>query len=912
MGALYLAVAGDRELEKLCVIKTVLPHLADREYLQRFRDEAKVVVRLSHGNLVNVLDAGQVDGKIYIAMDFVEGKDLVATWNRCAKKEVAFPIDVAAHIVKELARGLAYAHDFGGLALVHRDVSPGNVLLSYPGEVKLTDFGLASSTLKLEMTAPGVVYGKLSYMAPEQARHQEVDRRTDVYAAGIILWELLTGRQLFPTKSDASGDDKRRQGGGSALERVRNPQVSPPSAVTARVPAELDAITMRALAPEPENRYQQSEDLRADLGAYLARTAPSTDAARLQAFLRGLFEEDIERERRDRDDLIAHAQDLLSGPVMDALPRRPARETPPPREPSGATTMPLPLAGEDPRIGQTIADRYHLRRLCGEGGMGRVYEAEHVGIGRRVAAKILHPAFAGSPDIVERFRREARAASTIGHPNIVEVTDSGTAPDGSFFFTMEYLEGVNLRDLVLSTGPLPVDRALAIAVQICRALHAAHTAGVIHRDVTPVNVMLIERDGTRDFVKVLDFGIAKHDTVVARPDLTHPGMALGTPKYMSPEQGAGMPADVRSEIYSVGALLYEMLTARSPYDGETAVEVLHKKATEAPTPLREVNPTVPDDVERAVHRAMAREPDERHSTMLALEDELRRCQDAARVRAAAAAVSAASVSVSKSQAQAIPKRPSTRHPRAEAGSGMRAVTAPVKKRATPAQIAGAGIALAATFGAALWLGRDSEPPAAAAVSAWVPPAVVQTPVPPRNPPPAAPALRSTSRTVTSRSAPTPATATRTSPPARPAPLARRPVVGPAAPLAAPVPAEASPPPGPSNPPPQETLRLAQSAYQQAEYVVAVRKAKQALRAGAGVEAHLLLGAAFLKLRRYADASKEYADVLKVEPNNASARAGYQTAEARGGPAVADVPPSGGTYRPSHPPSKPPSYPPSPL
>src|SRR5262245_56806656 len=135
MGALYLAASGERGLDKLCVIKTVLPHLADGEYVARFRDEAKVVVKLSHGNLVPVYDAGLVDGEFFLAMDFVEGKELRAVWNRCAKKAVAFPVDVAVYIVKELCRGLGYAHSFAGLRLVHRDVSPPNVLISFTGEV---------------------------------------------------------------------------------------------------------------------------------------------------------------------------------------------------------------------------------------------------------------------------------------------------------------------------------------------------------------------------------------------------------------------------------------------------------------------------------------------------------------------------------------------------------------------------------------------------------------------------------------------------------------------------------------------------------------------------------------------------------------------------------------------------------
>ena len=227
MGALYLAVHGQRGLEKLCVVKTALPHLAGRSYVQRFKDEAKVVVRLSHGNLVGVFDAGQVHGEIYLAMEFVEGKDLRAVWNRCAQKGIAFPLPVAAHIVKELMRGLAYAHGFEGLRLVHRDVSPPNVLLSYSGEVKLTDFGLATSTLKLEKTAPGVIFGKVSYMAPEQARAETLDGRTDIYSAGVILWELLTGRQLFAAgarPAGAAGQDQE-----DLLERVRHPEIMPPS-----------------------------------------------------------------------------------------------------------------------------------------------------------------------------------------------------------------------------------------------------------------------------------------------------------------------------------------------------------------------------------------------------------------------------------------------------------------------------------------------------------------------------------------------------------------------------------------------------------------------------------------------------------------------------------------------------------
>ena len=307
MGALYLALSGPEESAKLCVIKTVLPHLADKEYLQRFRDEAKVVVRLSHGNLVPVFDSGLVGSEIYLAMDYVEGKDLRATWNRCAKKGIAFPVDVAAHIVKELARGLHYAHGFGDIKLVHRDVSPPNVLLSYSGEVKLTDFGLAASTLKLEKTAPGIIYGKVSYMSPEQARGDTPDGRTDLYAAGIILWELLTGRQLFPSVKAPGGKDAITAE--ELLRRVRDPEVVAPSKRASRVPPELDRIALKALAPDLKDRYASCEELRHDLAKFLAQTSPATDALRVSKFLSELYAEDIAAERTEREQLIFKARE---------------------------------------------------------------------------------------------------------------------------------------------------------------------------------------------------------------------------------------------------------------------------------------------------------------------------------------------------------------------------------------------------------------------------------------------------------------------------------------------------------------------------------------------------------------------------------------------------------------------------
>ncbi|HKA89474.1 MAG TPA: protein kinase [Haliangiales bacterium] len=639
MGALYLAVAGDKGLEKLCVIKTVLPHLADAEYVQRFRDEAKVVVKLSHGNLVPVFDAGQVGGEIFLAMDFVEGKDLRAVWNRCAKKGVAFPVDVAVYIVKELCRGLAYAHGFGDLKLVHRDVSPPNVLISFAGEVKLTDFGLANSTLKVEKTAPGVIYGKVSYMAPEQARGESLDGRTDLYSAGIVLWELLTGRQLFPPGESQPQD---------LVLRARNPKVDPPSRRAPRVPGRLDEVVLKALASDRDERFQTGEEMRAALAGWLATEAPATDAARLEKFVAGLFADDMAKERGERESMIemtrdrirtgGHEGEPVRGPARIQRTRKGAAPVPEPG-PGGATfvqsdgsSAAVAVHHDDADqsadvVGQVLDGRYAVRSLIGEGGMGRVYEAEHVEIGKRVAIKVLHPAYSRTPEVVQRFRREARAASKIGHPNIVDVTDSGTTADGSVYFVMEFLEGVELATVIERDGALDAVRALNIATQICRALAAAHNAGIIHRDLKPENIFLIVREGTTDFVKVLDFGIAKSAELEEhrKERLTHPGMAMGTPEYMAPEQAAGRPADARSDVYALAAILYEMVTGVPPYVGDNFMEILTKKATLEPVAPRLLRVDLAESVERVILRALSRDPSQRPPSMEAFEYELTKC-----------------------------------------------------------------------------------------------------------------------------------------------------------------------------------------------------------------------------------------------------------------------------------------------
>jgi serine/threonine protein kinase len=621
MGEIFLAAGGEiGGFEKICVIKKVLSERADPGRAKRFLDEAKVVVRLSHANLVTVFDAGQVDDEFYIAMEYIEGKNLRETWNRCAQRKTRFPIDVALYVVREVCRALAYAHEYGTLGLVHRDVSPPNILLSYFGEVKLTDFGLARSALKQEKTAPGIVYGRYAYLSPEQARGEEADARTDLYSLGIILWELLTGRQLFPVGASDPA---------TALSVVRSPKVAAPSTLATRIPTSLDGVVLRALAKERAQRFQSGEELRKALSEELAKIAPTTDAARVSALLRELYGELIDGERAERERLLRTELPKLrrdiDAPVVELAP--PPKAGGDPHKTAPVDKQPPDVGDISRLIGVTIDGRYRILTVLGEGGMGTVYEAEHVEIGKKFALKILHPLYSRQADLVSRFRREARAASTIGHPNIVDVSDFGTTDDGLFYCVMERLEGVELGDVLGDLGRLPPERAVAIATQMCRALAAAHAAGIIHRDLKPENVFLTTRDNVADFVKILDFGIAKAPGAEETARLTSPGIAMGTPEYMAPEQAAGKGSDARSDVYAVGAILYEMMTGRAPHEGDNAMEVLHKKANENPVPVRALRPDVPENLESVIMRSLEREPSARPQTMNQLEYELVRCME---------------------------------------------------------------------------------------------------------------------------------------------------------------------------------------------------------------------------------------------------------------------------------------------
>lgn len=283
--------------------------------------------------------------------------------------------------------------------------------------------------------------------------------------------------------------------------------------------------------------------------------------------------------------------------------------------------------------GSIIGERYRVLGHLGTGGMGAVYRVEHTMMSKQLALKLLRPELSTQPSVIERFEREARSAARLDHAHIVRITDFGKTSDGALFMVMELVEGLSLSEHLVRRGPLPIDRALTLLDQILDALAHAHANAVIHRDVKPANIMLTEAapgatGPTR--AKLVDFGIAK---ITAREaddtGLTQVGAVIGTPRYMSPEQAAGEAIDLRTDLYAVGVLAFELLTGRAPFEGTSSVEVLSKHLTAAVPPMlmQGVDPARKAALEAVVRKALAKRREERFATAEALREALREASE---------------------------------------------------------------------------------------------------------------------------------------------------------------------------------------------------------------------------------------------------------------------------------------------
>ena len=437
---------------------------------------------------------------------------------------------------------------------------------------------------------------------------------------------------------------------------------------------------------------------------------------------------------------------------------------------------------EDTLLGRVISERYRVLGKLGEGGMGAVYLAEHVFIHKKVALKVLAHDLARREELAARFLQEARSASRIGQENVIDISDFAQTPDGLVYFAMEYLEGMDLGALLRQEGALPWPRTRAIIVQICKALRAAHGQGIVHRDLKPENIFLIEREGRRDFVKLLDFGIAKVTGGPGEegPRLTRTGMIFGTPEYMAPEQAEGKPADHRVDIYAVGCVMFHCLTGSAPFQAESFMAMLTKHLLEpavAPS-VRRPDLGIPPAVDAIVLKALQKERDKRWDDI----DQLMVALNADPTPA----LGAPQVSVTKtfgSQGGPAVIRPSATGPRTDQfppvdeAADEQAPVGPRSGRTVRIALVVSGVMLG-IVGALLWAFRGSpQPPGAgtppvtqAATQVPAAPPVAAAPAPSPNavtPPPSA-------ASGSQASPPVPAAATTEQPNDRPRRPARKP------------------------------------------------------------------------------------------------------------------------------------------
>ncbi|PYQ62504.1 MAG: hypothetical protein DMF53_12810, partial [Acidobacteria bacterium] len=545
MGVVYRAV--DLKLDRPVALKFLSSQRgASEEHKRRFIREARAASALDHPNICTVYEIDETpDGALFIAMALCEGETLR---DRIARGPL--PVGEAVEIAEQIAAGLARAH---GRGIVHRDVKPANVIVAPDGRVKLVDFGIAKLSDQSRLTRAGTTVGTAGYMSPEQLHGEELDPRTDVWSLGAVIYEMVTGHSPFEAESETETVK-------AILRRAQRPMAS----LRPGVPPALERLVERALAKRLEDRTASMDAMSAEL----RRLAAS-----------------------------------LATPSRASDPDRTVVEIPVPLSP------PPPLPEPDTREGlhgHTVGP-YEILEILGGGGMGVVYKARDTRLARIVALKFLPPELTRDREAKLRFEQEARAASSLDHPNLCTILEMGEASDGRLYIAMPCYDGETLRRR-LERGPLPVEEAVDVALQIARGLAKAHRNGIIHRDVKPAN-LIITSDGV---VKILDFGLAK---LAGSAAISRSGSSAGTPAYMAPEQARGDEVDPRADLWSLGVVLYEMLTGRRPFRGEREQAVIYSILHENAQPLRELRPEAPPELARIVERLMAKAPEDRYSTV---------------------------------------------------------------------------------------------------------------------------------------------------------------------------------------------------------------------------------------------------------------------------------------------------------
>ena len=531
--------AKDHLLGRVVAVKILRGDLArDQTFQARFRREAQSAVSLNNASIVSVYDTGEDLSTgvpvFYIVMEYVDGRtvrDLLIEGHRLLPQR-------ALEITSGVLRALEYSHQQG---FVHRDIKPGNVMVTRDDDIKVMDFGIAQamSDAQAMMAETAQVIGTAQYLSPEQARGERVDARSDLYSTGCLMYELLTGRPPFTGDSPVA----------IAYQHVRENPI-PPSRLDPDIPPWADAIVLRAMAKSPNDRYQSAAEMQADI----QRAASSTSS---------------------------------------------------------------PSSGEGhPRL---LGGRYELDGIIGSGGTAEVYRARDTSLRKRIVAiKMLHKDLAMHENLRAKFRHEAQSAARLSHPSIVTVYDTNEDSIDNVplpYVVMEYVDGLNLHDLLQENRQLLPERALRIIDGVLQALDYGHQNGIVHRNIRPGNVMVTRQHAE---IKVMDFG--SHEL----SDHTLSSGVIGTADYLSPEQARGAPVDFRSDLYSTGCLLYELVSGRPPFTGDSPVAVAYQHVTENPLPPSQVNPGIPALVDTIVLKAMAKSPADRYQTAANMRTDIQR------------------------------------------------------------------------------------------------------------------------------------------------------------------------------------------------------------------------------------------------------------------------------------------------
>lgn len=568
------------------------------EIKERFYREAQSVGMLYHENITIVHDIGEIDGKPYLVMEYLSGTDLRAL----IANKASLALSQKLEYFKQICRGLQFAHAKG---VVHRDIKPENIKILPDGKVKIMDFGIARPEAS-DLTQTGTMLGTPCYMSPEQIKGGKVDKRADIFALGVVLYELLLYKKPFDGQM------------ATVIYKIIHEEPAPIEVNPSGVTADLQKVLTKCLAKAVEARYGDCAEV-----------------------LEALEEISATAKQQDRkvSDLLAQARVLIAQKkIPEALP--PLEEILK-IEFTNAEALALRQqceAGhrEPAPITQTVADKmvgatvshYKIMSQLGAGGMGVIYKAEDLRLKRPVALKFLAPGLTADVNAKERFIREAQAASALDHPNICtihEIDETPVVPDLSapgtasqLFIAMAYYDGQTLKGKIAKANVAPSD-CLDLVMQMAQGLVKAHEHGIVHRDIKPANV-IITKDG---LVKILDFGLAK---LAGATKNTRAEMTAGTLSYMSPEQVRGAEADHRTDIWSLGVILFQLLTGQLPFSGDYPMSILYSIVHEDPAPLLQFNSSLPAEFDQVIGRALQKSAEARYTSMQLMLDALKQIQ----------------------------------------------------------------------------------------------------------------------------------------------------------------------------------------------------------------------------------------------------------------------------------------------